>query len=39
MQMHSVNKMFIPHALVPEEDFFFYSRGREIWTMSGDFRD
>jgi len=37
--MQNQNKLFLPHALVPEDEFFFYSRGREMWTVSGEFRD
>jgi len=38
-QMHKSNKMVLPHAIVSESNFFFYSRGRDMWKLNGDFRD
>jgi len=37
--MHKSNKMVLPHAIVSESNFFFYSRGRDMWKLNGDFRD
>jgi len=31
--------MVLPHALVSESAFVVYSRGRDMWTLTGDFRD
>ena len=29
----------IPHGTVTEDDFFFYSKGKHLWTTNIDFRD
>ena len=38
-QMQKQNQQILPHSLVSEDNFFLYSRGREMWTLSVDFRD
>lgn len=37
-QMHRQNKMILPHATVHESNFYFFSRGKEMWSTNQDFR-
>ena len=38
-QMHRQNKIILPHATCTEENFFFYSKGKEMIALNSDFRD
>ena len=37
--MSKHNQLFLPHASVSKDDFYFYSKGKAMWTQSADFRD
>ena len=38
-QLNKHHQMLLPHAIVAEPDFYFYSRGREMYKNCADFRD
>ena len=31
--------MFVPHSIIQEDNFNFYSRGRDLWANSFEFKD